>query len=279
MPLMFGCVAPHGSVVPGTPGAELVPATTVAMQAMGQRLEAAAPDTIVIITPHGIRVDGALAISLAERGAGILEERATRDGEQMPIQVDLAVDQSFARALAECAASEGIPAVTVHYGATSGPHDCYPLDWGAVVPLWFLGRHFTRQPRIVAVVPSRALPLETFQRFGRVVADAAGSTQSRIALIASADLAHAHRADGPYGFDPAAREFDEWLAAAVKDGDLARLAQADMAWLERARPDGLWQILVLAGALERVPMRGEFLSYECPTYYGMLTAVYTPDER
>ena len=49
------------------------------------------------------------------------------------------------------------------------------------------------------------------------------------------------------------------------DEDLAR----------NAALDGLWQALMLAGVLERVPMHGELLSYEAPTYYGMLVASFT----
>ena len=33
---------------------------------------------------------------------------------------------------------------------------------------------------------------------------------------------------------------------------------------------------MLAGALGHTPMRGELLSYEAPTYFGMAVAVYEP---
>jgi len=276
MPIIFGCIAPHGGIIPGLPGAEECAATTAAMQEMGRRLEAARPEIAVIVTPHGIRVDGALAISLSERAAGSLDEPLLLDGEIKPIHIDLAVDQDFARALLKHTVAKGLPTAAVHYGATSGSYDCYPLDWGVVVPLWFLGAHFARQPRIVVVVPSRALPLEALVHFGRVVAEVAAGSEQRIALIASADQAHAHSADGPYGYDPAAAEFDEWVISAVKDGELLRLTQADMGWVARACPDALWQMLILAGALEQTPLTGELLSYEHPTYFGMLTAVYSP---
>ena len=66
MPLIFGCIAPHGSVcIRGLPGAEEWAATSAAMETMGQRLEAAQPDVVVVVTPHGMRVDGAMAISLS----------------------------------------------------------------------------------------------------------------------------------------------------------------------------------------------------------------------
>ncbi len=39
--------------------------------------------------------------------------------------------------------------------------------------------------------------------------------------------------------------------------------------------DGLWQTLMLQGVLERVPLNAELLSYEAPTYYGMLVASFS----
>lgn len=274
MPLVFGCIAPHGDIIPGSPGAEQSAATTAAMQAMGQRLAALEPDVVVVITPHGMRVDGAMAVSLSERAAGGLEESLFVGGEAQRIHLDLAVDQPLARAMLATATAEGVPVAALHYGATSGPHDCYPLDWGAVVPLWFLGARFAHPPRVVLVVPSRALPLDALQRFGHAVASASAATESRVALAASSDLAHAHAESGPYGFHPAAAQFDEAVVGAVKAGDLGRLAATDGTLVRDACPDGLWQILVLAGALGHTPLQGEFLSYERPSYYGMLTAAY-----
>ncbi len=48
--------------------------------------------------------------------------------------------------------------------------------------------------------------------------------------------------------------------------------------MEEAAIDGLWQTLILAGVLNRVPMRGEVLSYEAPPAYatGMIVATFAP---
>lgn len=293
MPLVFACISPHGDMIPDASGASKSPATTAAMTELGRRLEAARPDTVVVITPHGIRADGAIALSLSESAAGTLEEPPgtpipSESGETageasvaptaqpVAVRVDLGVDAALAAAIQAAAAKADVPVVAVHYGATSGEHDCYPLDWGAVVPLWFLGARFATPPRTVIAVPSRQLPLAALVRFGEALAEAASDSEQRVALVASADLAHAHSAEGPYGFDPAAATCDEWLVAAVKDGALARLEHPDMEMVAAAKPDGLWQMLVLDGALKRVPMRGEFLSYERPTYYGMMCAAYEP---
>ncbi len=42
------------------------------------------------------------------------------------------------------------------------------------------------------------------------------------------------------------------------------------------KADSYWQMLMLHGALEPGKWEGEFLSYEAPTYFGMLCASYEP---
>ena len=276
MPLVFGCIVPHGDMIPDASGASHAPATDTAMAEIGRRVQAANPDIVVVITPHGIRADGAFAVSFSERVAGTLEGTVVQTESSKPVGVDMAVDQEFARRLQMAAKEHDIQVVGVHYGATSGPHDSYPLDWGGVVPLWYMGARFPTPPRVVIAVPSRLLGLDGMVRFGRAIANTAAATDKRVALIASSDMAHAHQAEGPYGYHPAAKEFDTWIAQAIQDGDLSRLEHPDMTMVENAKPDGLWQSLVLAGALQRVPMKGEFMSYELPSYYGMLTAAYAP---
>lgn len=55
-----------------------------------------------------------------------------------------------------------------------------------------------------------------------------------------------------------------------------RLMDLDEGRAKDAAIDGLWQALMLFGAFEVTPMNVELLSYEAPTYYGMLVAVWTP---
>ncbi|MDQ3871746.1 MAG: hypothetical protein M3301_09055, partial [Chloroflexota bacterium] len=88
-----------------------------------------------------------------------------------------------------------------------------------------------------------------------------------------ADHAHTHRADGRYGYHPSAQPLDELIVGAVGANDLGRLLTIDPQLVEDARPDSWWQLLMLHGALGD-DWRGELLSYEAPTYYGMLCAAY-----
>jgi aromatic ring-opening dioxygenase LigB subunit len=267
VPLVFGCIAPHGSqALPElTPSPEEGALTRSAMAKLGLRMQEQRPDTIIILTPHGIRIDGAMCISVSVRAAGGLGPDVT---------VDFEVDQPLAEALAAASVAEGVPVARCIYGASSGPGSCIPLDWGAIIPLRHMGHTYQPKPKVVVVCPSRSLSLEQMVAFGRAIAKVAAQSTRRVALIASADQGHAHAADGPYGLDPAAAEYDRQMCEAVRENDLMRLLRIDMDLVEAAKPDSLWQMLVLQGALELKPMRGELLSYEVPTYFGMMCAAY-----
>jgi aromatic ring-opening dioxygenase LigB subunit len=245
------------------------------MEDLGRRIAAARPDTVVVITPHGVRVTGAVCVMTTERALGALE---AEDDPQMRIAIDMRVDSELGLRTAERASGDyGVPTVTAIYGASGGDGCFTPLDWGAVVPLWFLGARWPTPPAIVPITPSRVLSLGQLYDFGTAIAQTAEDLGRRVALVASADWGHAHDADGPYGFDPASAQFDRMVVEVVRAGELDSLLDADLDFADRAKVDGLWQVVMLAGALHHTPLRGELLSYEVPSYFGMLVAAYGPD--
>jgi aromatic ring-opening dioxygenase LigB subunit len=150
------------------------------------------------------------------------------------------------------------------------------MDWGVLIPLWVMGGRSTPQVPAVVVSPARDRPLEEHVRAGQALARAAAASPKRIALIASADHGHAHDPDGPYGFDPAAAAYDEAIVRLVQEDRLGGLLELEPAFVDAAKADSWWQLAMLHGALGD-DWRGEFLSYEASTYFGMLCAAYVPN--
>ena len=285
MPLVFAAIAPHGfPLIPDiSDDADGALATRAAMEELGRRAAAAGVESLVIAGPHGVRVAGAVSLADTARAAGTL----TWHGRQ--VELNVPVDDSLTDAIAATARERGIPIAMVGYGGHRRDKSVLPLDWGILTPLWFLGHGRNMRghgdaiadppaedigPPVVIVSPSREVPREMLVDFGRVVAVTASSDPRRVGFIASCDWAHTHRADGPYGFHPEAATVDAEVVAAVEADDLMRLIDLDDGRAQDAYIDGLWQLLMLAGALQEVPMRGELLGYEAPTYYGMLAAVW-----
>jgi len=274
--LVFACIAPHGSmIIPllGEKDAEKALATRSAMEELGRRVAAAKPETLVIVTPHGHRIDNCFSLLNNRRVQGTLGPEPESSGNSFTLSFE--VDRELNAAIIEEAHVLDVPVSRVYFAVDDDATFYMPLDWGALVPLWFLGVPLNPQPKVVIACPDRnILPWGFSAPFGLSIRKAAEKLNRRIVFVASADLGHAHDASGPYGYDIASQEFDTALLDAVKAQDLARLLEFDLDWLKRASTDSYGQILNLYGAIDGLSFKVELLSYEVPTYFGMMCVAY-----
>lgn len=269
MTLVFGAIAPHGTLPEApVPGAEK---THAALVELGRRFDEAAPEATIVLTPHNVHVEGHFAVVLAGSLSGSLAEfEAPNVRLSCPVDLELATEAIVALH------DDGLPVVGASFGANDPGAATAPMDWGVLIPLWVMGGRSEPQVPVVAISPARDRPIEEHVCAGRALARVAGASAKRIALIASADHGHAHDPEGPYGFDPAAAAYDEQLVRLVQDDRLSGLLDFDPAFVEAAKADSWWQLAMLHGALDD-RWRGDFLSYEASTYFGMLCAAYAPN--
>lgn len=263
-PFVFGCITPHGSEIVeelagGNP--DLMRTTRESMTRLGELMSKSQPDTIIVLTPHGLRIHGQFSISNSENLYGELSEG---DGK---ITIQRKNDRQLARAIQTTAQERGLPVAAVNYATAEGPLSCLPLDWGVVVPLQFMP-----ETEIVVITPTRERSFADHLAFGNVLREVASKTEKRIAIIASCDWAHAHQEDGPYGFHAAAAELDREVVNLLKANKLESLVEFSPQFIEDAKPDGNWQTLILAGAIPEHERIVEVLSYEVPTYFGLICA-------
>jgi aromatic ring-opening dioxygenase LigB subunit len=258
--IVFAAIAPHGGPVFDQPEAP----TRKGMEELGRRFAAAKPEAAIVLTPHGTHVDGHFAVVRSLRLEGDASQWTDADTHyEGPGEPELA--DSCIRALQE----DGLPALGVTFGATAAGASKMPLDWGALIPLWFM-----RAPAVV-VTPSRDRSNEDQVQAGAALARATG--KRRVALIASADHGHGHTEDGPYGFAAESAPYDATIQELVRENRLGELAGIDPAWAVAAKADSFWQLLMLHGAIGDA-FDVELLSYEVPTYFGMLTAAFSRKE-
>jgi aromatic ring-opening dioxygenase LigB subunit len=267
--LVFAAIAPHGTL-PEAPVAD-ADATHAALAVLGERFDAAEPDATIVLTPHNVHVQGHFAVVLAGTLAGSLAELDAPE-----ILLSCPLDLELARETVVALHDDGIPVVGASFGANDPGAAAAPMDWGVLIPLWVMGGRSEPPVPVVAVSPARDRPPEEHVRAGRALVRAAGESGKRVALIASADHGHAHDASGPYGFDPAAAEYDARIVQLVQENRLGGLLELDPTFVEAAKADSWWQLLMLYGALAN-GWQGEFLSYEASTYFGMLCAAFAPN--
>lgn len=273
MGIVFACIAPHGAeIIPELAGDMLdaFAETRKGMEQLAKLLYEQNPETIIIATPHNLRLEATIGVITSEFTEGTLE------ANDKQIKLRCECDRQAAKAILQSSKASNLPIVGVNYGTSEGPASCMPMDWGTLIPLWHFVNQNPDKPKVVLVTPSREIPLENLIAFGRLIAETTKTLGRRVAFVASADQGHAHRSDGPYGFNTASAEFDRMVVNAVSENNLKILLDLPQQFIDDAKPDSIWQIAILHGILERVQMHGRLLSYQAPTYYGMLCAAYLP---
>lgn len=271
MPLVYACIAPHGG--------ELVPdlvddrsgdyrISRKGMNALAHNMRASKPDTIVVASPHNLRLFKHIGVVVSENSSG-----RVREGRHS-ISLHAKCDLELGRKVILEAEVRHLPVVAANYGALEGPASDLAMDWGSLIPLWYFIRGDANK-KILIITPSRGIPLELNFEFGRVIGKVSESAEERVAFVASADQAHAHRRDGPYGYSKEASAYDHKVMDSIKKDRLQSVMKLDPQFVEAAKPDSLWQMVMLAGVIDVVPMEGKLLSYQVPTYFGMLCASYT----
>jgi aromatic ring-opening dioxygenase LigB subunit len=272
MPLVFGAIAPHGGLAIAEACSpeerDLAVATRNGMTELGRLFDAARPDVVVVATPHNVHIANALGVIVSGRVAGGLP------GSDPPIELDVPSETDLAWSILDSFAEESLPATGVSFGSNDPSSAVAPMDWGILIPLWFMGGRHDPPVPLVVVTPARDLPGTSHVAAGKAIARAAERSGRRVAFIASADHGHAHLEGGPYGFHEAAARYDAVVADLIRTNSLDQLLQISPGTIEDAKADSWWQMLMLHGATDG--WRGRLISYEAPTYFGMMTAAYEP---
>jgi len=154
----------------------------------------------------------------------------------------------------------------------SSPHP----DWGFNVPLYFLAKDFKGE------VKQHLIGLEKsefyFEEGKKVYKDLGG--KKKYALIASGDMSHCLKEEGPYGFHPDGPKFDKALIEFLKKKDVESIFKLDEMYPE-AGECGLRSFCFLLGILDAsgIAWQPEILSYEGPFGVGYLVANFKIYEK
>lgn len=275
MSIVAAFAVPHPPlIVPGVGhGREAnIQATIDAYREVARRIADLAPETLVISSPHATSYLDYLHISGGAGASGTFAQFGDRaDGSKV------AYDREFVDGLCRAAEASGLAAGTAGERTPE-------LDWGVLVPLHFVQTAYDQARaagrdlpayRIVRIGLAGLSPRDHY-RLGQLVQQVAEALGRRCVYIASGDLSHKLAADGPYGFSPDGPVFDDYVCRALADGDFLALLTADPGMCERAAECGLRSFQIMAGALDRTPVRSELLSHEGPFGVGYGIAAFTP---
>lgn len=253
-------IVPHPPlIIPGVGrGQEIkIEKTVRAYDTIAKKIAELRPDTIVVATPHSIMYSDYIHISPGKSAKGDFGEFGEKD-----ISFEAEYDTEFSHKLSELAGQNDIPAGTLGERKKS-------LDHGTMVPLYFVNKYYTDY-KLVRIGISGLSFMEHYE-FGRCISETAERLGRKVVFIASGDLSHMLKDEGPYGYSDEGPEFDKEVTEAMSSGDFMRFLTFDEEFCEAAAECGLRSFIMMAGALDGKDVNSELLSYEGP--YGVGYAV------
>ncbi|NLP43120.1 MAG: AmmeMemoRadiSam system protein A [Peptococcaceae bacterium] len=247
MSLVYIGYVPHPPIIVPAIGQgeeKTAEATIKAFQKIAQSIVEMEVDNILIVSPHA---------PLTRRGFSYLEgERLKGDFRNFgapQVSFNLEVNQDLLSKIKE-EIPEAVPVKTT-------------LDHGTLVPLYFC-----REAGWAGKIVVLGMPLNDPEAYGQKVGQLMNNSAERWALLASGDLSHKLKEDGPYGYHPSGPKVDNIIAKGLrKNTALIRAIPDDL--LEEAAECGYRSLLFALGAREGSI---KVLSYEGPYGVGYLVA-------
>ncbi|WP_281654464.1 AmmeMemoRadiSam system protein A [Eggerthella sinensis] len=237
-----------------------IQATVDAYREVARRIAAHAPDTVVVVSPHAPLFRDCFHLSTGDAGHGDMGQFGAWNAA-----LTVPYDGELTAGIAACARKHMVP--LCGSGMREGE-----LDHATFVPLHFVSEVYSGYA--VVRIGLSGLSPETHRAMGRCIAEAAADLDRTTVLVASGDLSHKLKADGPYGYAPQGPVFDRMVTALFDAGDLNGLLEIDETFADEAAECGLRSFQIMAGALEDVPFTHELLSYEGPFGVGYAVAAF-----
>lgn len=256
---------PHAPILVPEVGGRRNSECLASVEAIHRAAEATRPFTpsfLFVLNPHSPFAGGCTMLfagqysgSLADFGAGSVRVEAPGAGEE-------------GRRLAGSLASE-FPVEWIERGSVT-------LDYGAVVPLSFLGKAWGGMPLMLLANPM-GLGYEEAWNFGRALSGF--QSPSPWALVASGDLSHRLSQGAPGGFHPDGRKLDRALCEALESGSPKPVFDLGERVISNAGECGLRSALILLGLANGREIK--LFSYEGPfgVGYGVALWLNTQQER
>lgn len=176
------------------------------------------------------------------------------------VSIKLEINKKLTNKIYQLASEENIPVVMETNQLLSKYYAPISLDHGAMVPLYFINKYH-KNYKLVHITYAPISDRELY-RFGMIVAEASEKLNEKVVFIASGDLSHRLKKDGPYEYSPFGEKFDKEFLGHLEKGEVINTFQIDNETVCNAGECGRRSIFIMLGTLEEKKFNGELLSYE-----------------
>ncbi len=142
------------------------------------------------------------------------------------------------------------------------------IDHGISIPLHYLA---TELPKIKIIPAYHAgLSNEAHYKFGKALGHEINYSTAKVAVVASADLAHNLTKNAPAKYSPQGKKFDQKIIIYLQENKFKEIVGIDERLSNAAQQCGLKPILMLLGILDGIHHKPKLLSYEYPFGVGYM---------
>ncbi|OEF95854.1 AmmeMemoRadiSam system protein A [Desulfuribacillus alkaliarsenatis] len=224
------------------------------------------PQVIICITPHGnVFSDGICVLDKAEL-SGSFANFGNPD-----LKLTKAVNQPFLATIKSTFQAEQIPSVFMDEKNAQQYQVSTELDHGCLVPLYYIDREYTNY-EIVHITVGKMSTKELYE-VGMALRTAIDNAGIPTVVMASGDLSHTLKEDGPYGYEPAGPEFDNKIVEAFRSNELQKIFSISEDVIEPAATCAMESIVITLGLFEGKKVDAHVLSYEGPFGVGYMNAI------
>ncbi len=283
MPILGAFVVPHPPIIlpeVGRGEEKEIQATTDAYNKVAKMIAGLKPETIIISSPHSIMYSDYFHIS---PGSGARGDMSRFNASS--VRFDERYDSELVASICRIARSNGNEDKGLHNemqefpAGTLGERDP-ALDHGTMIPLYFIRKLY--QDFTIIRIGLSGLSLPMHYEMGQIIQKAVEETGRRVVFVASGDLSHKMKAEGPYGFAKEGPEYDDMIMGVCESAEFDRLLDFDETFCDKAAECGHRSFVMMAGALDGLSVRAEKLSHEATfgVGYGICTyEILGPDDN
>ena len=249
-------------------------ATTRAYEQVADEIAALKPETIIISSPHSIMYSDYFHIS---PGSGARGDMSRFGAGQ--VTFNETYDTELVKEICHIASDSAISEIQEFPAGTMGERDS-SLDHGTMIPLYFIRQKYNDFKLVRIGLSGLSLPMH--YEMGQIIQKAIDNTGRRVVFVASGDLSHKQKEDGPYGFVKEGPEYDERIMKVCGSGDFEKLFEFKDDFCDKAAECGHRSFVIMAGALDGLSVKAKELSHEATfgVGYGICTfEVGGPDDN
>ncbi|HSQ89999.1 AmmeMemoRadiSam system protein A [Romboutsia sp.] len=221
---------------------------------ISEEISAMDVDTIIIISPHGIVFRDGIGVVVSDSLKGDLSKFGVN---QVCLEFD--INNKLTSEIIENATNKGITIAPLDQYTCTNYGANLELDHGALVPLYYVSKQ--KSYKLVHITYGMLSKLELYN-FGMAISESVKKLNEKAVLIASGDLSHRLKDDGPYPYSPYGAEFDKTFLEILECGDMEKLLNMNQKLAKEAGECGLRSAYILAGAMDGLDVKGQVLSYE-----------------